>query len=298
MRSLGLKACSAFAPATFLSCSLLDLSTLADDGAGGSSASSTSGTESTTISASVGGDGGFAVMSSSESSSGTGEGGQSGLLTDCVLLLHMDEDAWIGEGAAKDSSGQANHGTARAGAFPVPGRFGNAASVQAGAHVVVPDSPSFQFESQVTYMAWVRPTSVAGDPGIISKRVGFQQQVAFTLFISRDPNTDAPQWFADIESTRFNDIVSPMQTSWYHVAVVYDGAKVAGRRSVLYVNGAARVEANGPTELAPNDVDLSIGILPGGGTAFDGLIDEIAVWRRALSPIEIARIAMQDSPIQ
>ena len=73
---------------------------------------------------------------------------------------------------------------------------------------------------------------------------------------------------------------------WYHVAGTFDGDSVN-----LYLNGVLQA-----THLYTGQINISSGLDPrigelanGGGRNFDGTIDEVRVWNRALSEIEIRR---------
>src|SRR5438105_5003748 len=71
-------------------------------------------------------------------------------------------------------------------------------------------------------------------PGIISKRRGYADNVAFTLFLWTNN-----QPFVDVAgSTRFQSDTLFVNDRWYHVAVVYDGTQPASARTRVYVNGA------------------------------------------------------------
>jgi hypothetical protein len=89
---------------------------------------------------------------------------------------------------------------------------------------------------------------------------------------------------------RFSGPTVFSNNAWYHVAVVYDGANAAGPTVTLYVNGTPSTPTTPPpppSTITPSDADVYIANLPNGGSLFVGMIDEVAVWNRALSPQEI-----------
>jgi hypothetical protein len=76
--------------------------------------------------------------------------------------------------------------------------------------------------------------------------------------------------------------------SWTHVAVVYDSAGMK-----LYLNGREQVQHMLPV---PGPASEFGGLILGGhragkGRNFDGLIDEVAIWKRVLKPKEIEELA-------
>lgn len=263
----------------------------------------------------TGGHGGVPVSSGSSSSSSSGgtggaPGGTGGALEDagdggdaeeggsdagpvslagCVLLLHFDEASWAGAGAVLDSSGQGNHGTAMGTAAPdAAGRIGGAAQFDGGGYIRVPSSASLQFTTALTYAVWVYPTALNGgtnefSPGVLSKRLGFEDDVAFTLFFYKQNHA-----FADLQNVRVETSTPFANASWSHVAVVYDAdATDPNARARIYVNGVLDVTHTADPVFASNNEELRVGDLPGGGNPFQGKIDEVAVWTRALSAAEV-----------
>jgi hypothetical protein len=216
-------------------------------------------------------------------------------LDGCVLLLHMDEPSWSGPGSVKDSSGQGNDGTPMGSAEPTPnGKFGRAALFDGNGWVDVPCSASLDGPmTQLTYSAWVYPTGLTdgtASPGIISKRQGYAEEVAFTLFLW----TNNAAW-VDLQAFRSNTNAVFSNNAWYHLVVVYDGSQAtAGAGETIYVNGVVDSVHPADPVLATNMQDVLIGNLPGGGNLFVGMIDEVALWTRALSAAEIQSLYLAD----
>jgi concanavalin A-like lectin/glucanase superfamily protein len=210
-------------------------------------------------------------------------------LDGCILLLHLDEPAWADgvEGAVKDASGQANDGKA-AGATPNPeGKFGGAGDFNGASQIEVPSPAPFAADATaLTYAAWVYPTAEPPfeGSGIISKRKGYLDGSAFTLFL----------WdgavYADINNEgRIHTAAGVTLNAWHHLAVVYDGA---AKTAIIYVDGAPGV-TGAVGEAIVKVVDpppVVVGNLPGGGGHFTGRIDDVAIWTRALSQKEIETI--------
>jgi hypothetical protein len=71
--------------------------------------------------------------------------------------------------------------------------------------------------------------------------------------------------------------------AWSHVAAVYSDA---GNSVRLYVNGNEVLSATETGSLTVNGETLRIGI-GYSSEAFAGLIDEVRIWDRALTPAEI-----------
>lgn len=69
---------------------------------------------------------------------------------------------------------------------------------------------------------------------------------------------------------------------WYHVCCVRNGSAVA-----TYINGSANGSSTNSADVSNAGTDLSIGTRVAGSTlCFDGLIDEIGLWNRAITDDE------------
>jgi hypothetical protein len=215
---------------------------------------------------------------------------------DLVLLVHMDEAAWSGAASeVSDASGLAHHGTAVGGATTAAGRFGRAGSFPGGAGcVTVPDRADLRPDDALTISVWMNPNAVGREAlGVIAKRVSFLEDSAYALYVDE---RGALGIDVDTEDTRFFTGPGVVANGrWTHVAIVY-----AGATTTAYVNGQpAAAHAESSSTLTPFRSPLWIGCLPLGAPAqgFSGLLDEVAVWHRALSASEVAALASATGPI-
>ena len=74
--------------------------------------------------------------------------------------------------------------------------------------------------------------------------------------------------------------------TWHHLALVHDHGQVA-----IYLDGNTEPEIVAQAEINPRNrlESLIIGGRENGVASFEGKIDEVALFDRALSPLEIAR---------
>ncbi|MCW5807473.1 MAG: LamG domain-containing protein [Deltaproteobacteria bacterium] len=232
-------------------------------------------------------------------SDGAPDGGED-LLRGCLLHLRMDEPAWTGApDEAKDGCGADHHGTAFGGATTVddPER-GRVAELAGGAGCVqVADATGIQPTTKLTVSAWIKPTALAPSSfGIVSKRVDFGDNTAFSVFLWTDNSGGlSNQVYVDIdtENDRTVDPTTSYLDAWRQITVVYDGALAVPSRVQFFADGALTFTASETsaiiTQPATASPPLSIGCLPLGTPAqgFVGRISDVAVWDRALSAAEV-----------
>jgi hypothetical protein len=134
-----------------------------------------------------------------------------------------------------------------------------------------------------TYMAWIKPFSypdstyngiLAYGPMICGK--------GSLLSIKNDGRLSMAFWCNDAYQT-----VGPQATlnAWNHIAFTYDG----GTTVKFYMNGQFVQESvlSAGTPANTQDGTLRIGSTDTPGRVFNGLIDEVAIYKRALSATEI-----------
>jgi hypothetical protein len=190
-----------------------------------------------------------------------------------------------------DSSGNGNTGTLYNGPVWVDGKYGKALSFDGSStYVRVEASSSLDVTSQVTVEVWVYARvyvdNVGDNPHIVSRTYlsgasihilniyGGTHKVGFGVnpFPDQQPST------ADLPSN-----------VWTHIAMTYDGTYVR-----FYMNGEldSSYAQSGPIQVTSNW--LAFGCMPtarhgGSGTwaFFNGMIDEVRIYNRALSQQEI-----------
>jgi chitodextrinase len=181
--------------------------------------------------------------------------------------------------AIRDASGQNNNGAAT-GTTWTTGKFGNALVFNGtSAQVTVPDAPSLRLTTAMTLEAWIFPTSTpTGWRAIVDKNVD-----GYYLFASTD-NGNRPgaggTWTSGNQNT-FGPAPIPVN-AWTHLATTFDGTAVR-----LFVNGVQVASQAQTAALAPTTGTLQIGADAYPTEYFAGLIDEVRIYNRALSPAEI-----------
>jgi concanavalin A-like lectin/glucanase superfamily protein len=193
---------------------------------------------------------------------------------------------------AHDSSRHGNDGTLLSGAQWVPGRFAGALSFDGNTGAVqVPDT-SLLDPATVTVSAWVNSST---DPGaykyIVAKGATACQAASYGLYTGAHGGLE----FYTSTSGGASFTLSPdvgtgvWDGRWHSVIGTFDGSTVR-----LYVDGT-QVGAGTP-DTAPISYGLSssntllIGNYAGcGGLGFDGRIDQVRVFNRALGAEEIHR---------
>jgi hypothetical protein len=206
---------------------------------------------------------------------------------------------WRGNSGATDAFG-ANDGTLSGDAVIQPGLVQQAFSFGGAGGVVVPDDSSLNPTRQLTIEGWVKPSSFTGRPIIVKKEaisVTQPDDVQYELGLGDGGNL----WFfiggvstsgaLPVDALNTTDGGGPLQLNiWTHVALTID---LDAGRVRTYVNGALVKEYGVPTTLSisqrTGDLRIGSGSLGSGG--YSGLIDEVALYNRALTLPEVLSIA-------
>lgn len=215
-----------------------------------------------------------------------------GLLDDLVGYWRLDETA--GSTTAQDWSTRGNNGTL-VDLDPetawVGGRAAGGLAVEAAGFVNV--EPSLSIDSiteQVTISGWVYLEATVIDYGCAASRE-IRDTIDQHYHISIS-SIDTPVLFMQTETltVRLTTPTPVTRMTWVHLAGTYDGAVAR-----FYVDGQQVMSQPMTGRFMPDDTPVILGAngngLAGGPSErFPGRIDEIMLYRRALSADEIAQL--------
>ena len=201
---------------------------------------------------------------------------------------------WKGESNALDSVG-VNNGSWIGTTSYANGEVGQAFSFDGASYVSVPDAPDLHFTNAMTVEAWVylNTFSGSGSSEIVSKIGGpNNNQAAYTFSIQQ--STREPYFIVNAFDGSGNagvvlSSIAIQTNQWIHLAGTYDGNAVK-----IYVNGQLAGTTPWTQGIFPGNNPLVIGCTLQNASVptsfFNGLIDEVSVYKRALSTNEIAAI--------
>jgi chitodextrinase len=192
-------------------------------------------------------------------------------------------------GTATDSSGFGNHGVIANAAWTIAGRYGNALAFNGtNSWVTVNDSAPLHLTSGMTLEAWVFPLTLpapgCSTPNCAWRDILIKETDRYYIEASSDLNQqpEAGGIFASGKHIVFAP--APLSiAAWTHLALTYDAAAVR-----LYVNAALVAASPQPAPLTTSTEPLRIGGDSVFGQFFNGTIDEVRVYNRALTAEEIA----------
>jgi hypothetical protein len=209
------------------------------------------------------------------------------------LVLYLPCDSPPTNGIVLDASGAGNHGRVEGAQWVPEGRFGGAYRFRITNltdRIVVPNSDSLNSE-YVTVAAWIKSPD---SDGFWNRIVDKDWRKGYSLSLGGDYNGKWSRGKLCLEVQ--GDAIGSDQTlgddRWHHVAATFDGKFFR-----MYVDGKEKSQPAGNSKpISNNNWDLCIGnSLVDYGTgefvAFDGLIDEVRVYNRALSADEIKALA-------
>jgi len=196
--------------------------------------------------------------------------------TGLVAAYSFDEGTGT---TAGDVSGNANSGTLSGATWTTSGKYGNALSFNGtSARVTIADSASLDLTNAMTLEAWVRPSVTQwGWRSVVTKDVD-----QYYLMGSSNPQ-DRPAIGGTFGTTNQNVFATaglPANT-WTHLAASFDRTTIR-----LYVNGVQVATGPQTAAISTSNAALTIGA-NFYGEYFQGLIDEVRVYNRALTATEI-----------
>lgn len=197
-------------------------------------------------------------------------------------------------GNANDESGNGNDGTVN-GATLTEDRFGNAETAYSfdgiDNYISVPDDTSLNLINELTISVWVNSRNISKvNQDIISKT----ESGSYSLTLNESDESDKINRFAFLAMISggykyyYSDTHIESDT-WYHVVSVYDGSYVK-----IYVDGIQETIHVQDGSIQSNNSSLIIGNESRQlHEPFDGYIDDIRIYNRALSESEIQELYLE-----
>jgi len=192
-----------------------------------------------------------------------------------IAAWHFDENS-----GATASDAQGSHNGTITGAEWVSGISNSALEFNGtGGQVLVPNGGTFNpVGDKISFSLWFKLNVVGDDGAFIFQNVKYvvridnQGKITFALY--------TPTWHAITTdwATRILD------TDWHHVAATYDGAQMN-----LYLDGTLMKTGDNSGSLQSSVADVVIGN-QNSTNHFGGIIDEVLVYDKALSLLEVQQI--------
>ena len=202
------------------------------------------------------------------------------------LVGHWKFDETSGTTAA-DSSGSNNTGTLTNGPAWTTGKIGGTVSFDGvDDYINIGNPVSLQLTGSMTISAWING-DIFGTNDIISKKGGSTDR-GWEFLVDFSPKKFAIA-IADINNIVIDrrSNTTPLAGQWYHVTGVYNAA---AQSLDMYVNGAldnGTLTGTVPSSQRNSTRDVTIGRRPGAANRWDGLMDDVRVYNRALTAADI-----------
>lgn len=206
---------------------------------------------------------------------------------------------WEFEGNASDSTG-AHVGVENGTIEYVTTQFGQSAYFNGNDYITVSDHPDFNFTNGFSVVLWINPssTSLYHGAGLVSQWDWQSNQRSHVLGIGRQawaPQSGLNNAFiatgsgaGEVWGISNDNAITP--DTWQQLAFTYDQTGTPTMR--LYINQTLVIETNAITSLYDSVDDIYIGAVQDtiSSTSYNGYIDELEIFSRALSFEEITTV--------
>jgi hypothetical protein len=187
-----------------------------------------------------------------------------------------------------DNSPNGNTGTFVGAPAWTTGKIGGALSFNGSSYVTFPSSSSLAVNgSAISFGAWYYHTT-SSDGSLLGKTASDYtyilgvnrgaQQFTFTL------QAGGKRILGGFPASVPNGL-SSYNNTWVHLFVTYDGTRIRA-----YVNGVERYNAAASGAVKSNGDPFAIGARGDGNEKFNGKIDEVRIYSRALSAAEVQQV--------
>jgi hypothetical protein len=220
------------------------------------------------------------------------------LFDGCISYWHFDE----GTGTLAEDSIGSNDGTITNPVWADPGKTPQGGGANSGkcltfnsvtgCYVDCGNDSSLNTPNQITVSFWVKPTDIYGGVGYdrIVTKGNSDLSVSGSWITQFEPSgkiTFGCAW-ADGSYTGITSATVYENDVWYHITMTYDGANIR-----IYTNGIAYATPVAKVSTIKNSSDHLMTASTSNKQAitfFDGSIDEVCIWNRALTGAEVLEL--------
>lgn len=204
----------------------------------------------------------------------------------------MDEN--VGTTTA-DASRYQNNGTLNgAAAWYTSGKLGSAIDMNTAGSVRVPDNANLPSGNAMTVELWANQNSWISNSALASHWLYGSNAASWALQTGTNNNLRVfiANSLGDLGDNYVDTAANTWTTlgAWRHVVMVFDGAQSQANMVKIYIDGVlqnATVFGTLPSSLQNSGGELSIGSFPGLGREFNGALDHVKIFNRALTTAEI-----------
>ena len=171
----------------------------------------------------------------------------------------------------------------------VDGVIGAAASFDGKVFIDAGNVADYDFYDKFTLSAWILPA--APDGAIVTRTKELATEIAGYGIYLKDGKLQLNLIVRLLDDGISVETIGRLELhKWHHIAAIYDGSRLA-EGLAIYVNGQRQElkvnvdEMNGRFKV---DQPLRIGAVAGSGPSFQGAIDDVRIYNRALAPAEVA----------
>ncbi len=220
------------------------------------------------------------------------------LTTNLVGHWKMNEASWNGTtDQVVDSSTSSFDGTSQGSATTTGSGFSRSGTFDGtGDYVSMGDNLDIVDTTDFTLSAWVNRSAFTADDQIIAKRTDeASSAVGYTLWIDGDGADDIRFEVSDVTSNDeylMETTAAITTTGWHHIVVVWDDDNETN--TAIYVDGVKDVSSRTGTfaniNSLANSEAFAVSGESDGGELWDGQIDDVRVYNRALMYEEVTRL--------
>ena len=207
-----------------------------------------------------------------------------GLISGLVGHWTFDGQDMAGE-RAYDRSGQNNTGLLTNGPTKTIGKIGQALSFDGvNDYVNVPHISTLEIIGDLTLSVWLYHRGQISADSFVAKGAAYNTVSPYDFWVSNNGTLNFSQNDGSANQETFTSVLPVPLSIWTHVVVTRSGTNIK-----LFTNGVQGLSATYTRNPTASGDPLTIGDNLS-GAPFDGLIDDVRIYNRALSASEIKRL--------